>query len=83
VHSSNPSVTRSGSLWFAADVTTMFHIQVIDLESNCFVGTFFTNLSKAPVFTGLRRRADIASTDLSTARVDKGESPFTSDSYVT
>ena len=65
------------------DVTTMFHIQVTDLESNCPDGTFFTNLSKELVFMGLRKRADIASTDLSTTRVDKRESPFTSNSYVT
>jgi hypothetical protein len=61
----------------------MFHIQVTDFARNCTVGTFFTNLSKALVFTGLRKRADIASTDLSTVRVDKRESPFTSNSYVT
>jgi hypothetical protein len=60
----------------------MFHAQAIDLERNTGDGTFFTNLCREPMFTALRTRVGIASTDLSTARVDKRESPFASGSCV-
>jgi hypothetical protein len=83
VHSSNANVTRTRQTRGKRLMTAMFHAQPFDIERNSFVGTFFTNLCKGLAFTALRTPADIASTDLSTTRVDKRESPFPSDSCVT
>jgi hypothetical protein len=63
-------------------MTGLFHAQLIDFKGYSRVGTFFTNLCRGLVFTGLRASCRCASTDLSTTRVDKPESPFASDSCV-
>jgi hypothetical protein len=82
VHSSNQIVTNADLTEPSPDVTDMFHAQVVDLKDIRRFGTFFANLSGGPVFTALRACCVAASTDLSTDRVDKGESRFASDSCV-
>ena len=83
MHSSNNTVTQAGFNGRRRQVTAVFHAQATDLKRNSGVGTFFTNLCRELVFTALRMRGARDSTDLSTTRVDKPESPFASDSCVT
>jgi hypothetical protein len=83
VHSSNNFVIRVRRGRFLDWIARVFHAQLFDFERDRCVGTFFANLYAVPLFPALRACGGIASTDLSTARVDKHESPFTSDSCVT
>ncbi|HEU0305998.1 MAG TPA: hypothetical protein VFR30_03420 [Lysobacter sp.] len=83
VHSSNNFVTSRPRGRFQARMTRVFHAQPIDFERHSDDGTFFANLYAVPLFPALRACGGIDSTDLSTTRVDKHESPFTSDSCVT
>jgi hypothetical protein len=65
-------------VWTRTAVTQMFHSQPYDFKRNNRVGTFFTNVAVNLVFAQSGHSADTPCTDLSTARVDKDESPFTS-----
>ena len=82
MHSSNQFVTQGRFCAWLPIMTSVFHAQVIDLEKDSRVGTFFTNLCGELVFTALRVCCRRDSTDLSTVRVDKPQSPFASDSCV-
>ena|SRR5687768_7466870 len=82
VHSGNVAVTGADPGVWPGCITGLFHAQLFVLQGYSRVGTFFTNLCRGLVFTGLRASCRWASTDLSTTRVDKHESPFASDSCV-
>jgi len=82
VHSSNAGITWLPTGPRRRYITGLFHAQLPDFTGYSRVGTFFTNLCRGLVFTGLRASDACDSTDLSTTRVDKPESPFASDSCV-